>query len=106
MLLSELDISFVPLLKDNYGYHLHDPERRLTAAVDPSEAQPMLDAAAARGWRISHVLNTHHHNDHCGGNLGIKQATGASIVGPAYDRDRIGGGATSCVSTAQTSASE
>ncbi len=91
MPISELDIAVIPLLKDNYGYLLHDPDSRLTAAVDPSEAQPMLDAAAARGWRISHVLNTHHHNDHCGGNLGIKDATGAKIVGPAYDRDRIPG---------------
>ena len=41
MLLSELDIAVIPLLKDNYGYLLHDPDSRLTAAVDPSEAQPM-----------------------------------------------------------------
>lgn len=87
----DLDIAVIPLLKDNYGYLLHDAATGTTAAVDPSEAAPMLDAAATRGWRISHVLNTHHHNDHCGGNLGIKQATGATIVGPAYDRDRIPG---------------
>jgi hydroxyacylglutathione hydrolase len=91
MPVSELDIAVIPLLRDNYGYLLHDPESRVTAAVDPSEAQPMLDAAAARGWKITHILNTHHHNDHCGGNLGIKQATGAQIVGPAYDRERIPG---------------
>lgn len=88
---TELDIAVIPLLRDNYGYLLHDPATGTTGAVDPSEAQPMLDAAAARGWQITHILNTHHHNDHCGGNLGIKQATGATIVGPAYDRDRIPG---------------
>lgn len=88
---TELDIAVIPLLRDNYGYLLHDPATGTTGAVDPSEAQPMLDAAAARGWKISHILNTHHHNDHCGGNLGIKQATGAKVVGPAYDRDRIPG---------------
>ena len=88
---TELDIAVIPLLRDNYGYLLHDPATGTTGAVDPSEAQPMLDAAAARGWKITHVLNTHHHNDHCGGNLGIKQATGATIVGPAYDRARIPG---------------
>lgn len=88
---SELDIAVIPLLRDNYGYLLHDAATGTTGAVDPSEAQPMLDAAAARGWRITHILNTHHHNDHCGGNLGIKGATGAKVVGPAYDRDRIPG---------------
>ena len=89
--MSVLAIELVPLLRDNYGYLLHDPATGATGAVDPSEAQPMLDAAATRGWTISHILNTHHHNDHCGGNLGIKQATGAKVVGPAYDRDRIPG---------------
>ena len=89
--MAELDIAVIPLLKDNYGYLIHDAATGATAALDPSEAQPMLDAAAARGWRISHVLNTHHHHDHSGGNVGIKQATGAKVVGPAYDRDRIPG---------------
>ncbi|MGH6891939.1 MAG: hydroxyacylglutathione hydrolase [Dongiaceae bacterium] len=88
---AELDIAVIPLLKDNYGYLVHDAGTGATAALDPSEAQPMLDAAKERGWRITHILNTHHHNDHCGGNLGIKQASEATIVGPAYDRDRIPG---------------
>ena len=51
----------------------------------------MLAAAEARGWRLSHILNTHHHADHSGGNLGLKQATGAAVVGPAPDRARIPG---------------
>src|SRR6185437_9380151 len=40
---------------------------------------------------ITHILNTHHHGDHVGGNLEIKQATGCTIVGPAHDRERIPG---------------
>ena len=87
----ELDIAVIPLLKDNYGYLLHDDASGETAAVDPSEAAPMLAAAEERGWKITHVLNTHHHWDHSGGNLGIKEAIGAKIVGPAYDRERIPG---------------
>ena len=51
----------------------------------------MLAAAEARGWRLSHVPNTHHHADHSGGNLGLKQATGAVVVGPAPDKARIPG---------------
>ncbi|MFZ5792548.1 MAG: hydroxyacylglutathione hydrolase [Pseudomonadota bacterium] len=87
--MASLEIALVPLLRDNYGYLLHEPASALTGVVDPSESQPVLEAAAARGWRLTHVLNTHHHADHCGGNRGIKAATGARVVGPAYDRARI-----------------
>ena len=86
-----LQIELVPMLKDNYAYLLHDRASGATAIVDPSEAEPGMKAAKARGWTITHVLDTHHHNDHCGGNLGIKKATSAKVVGPAYDRERIPG---------------
>ncbi len=86
-----LQIVLVPMLKDNYAYLIHDNASGATAILDPSEAGPGLKAAEARGWTITYVLDTHHHNDHCGGNLGIKKATGAKVVGPAYDRERIPG---------------
>jgi hydroxyacylglutathione hydrolase len=86
-----LEIALVPMLKDNYAYLLHDRATGATAILDPSEAKPGLDAAAARGWTLTHILDTHHHADHCGGNLGIKQQAGARVVGSAYDRERIPG---------------
>jgi hydroxyacylglutathione hydrolase len=86
-----MQIALVPLLTDNYGYLLHDPASGETGIVDPSEAAPVLAAAAARGWRLTHIINTHHHHDHTGGNLALKEATGAAIVGPAPDRARIPG---------------
>jgi hydroxyacylglutathione hydrolase len=86
-----MQIALVPMLSDNYGYLLHDPASGETAIVDPSESGPVLAAASARGWRLTHILNTHHHHDHTGGNAGLKMATGAQIVGPAPDRERIPG---------------
>jgi hydroxyacylglutathione hydrolase len=38
------------------------------------------------GWRIGQVWNTHWHPDHTGGNLAVKQATGATISGPAEEK--------------------
>ncbi|HVJ52631.1 MAG TPA: hydroxyacylglutathione hydrolase [Aliidongia sp.] len=84
-----LDIRLLPLLTDNYGYLLHDPASGEAAIVDPSEPEPVLAALAETGWTLKHILNTHHHGDHIGGNAALKAATGARIAGPAADRHRI-----------------
>ena len=78
-----LEIVPVPVLRDNYVWLVHDPASNETVAVDPSVADPVLAAAAARGWRISQGWNTHWHPDHTGGNDAIREATGCAITGPA-----------------------
>ena len=78
-----LEIVPVPVLRDNYVWLVHDADSGETVAVDPSVADPVLEAAAARGWIISQVWNTHWHPDHTGGNDAIRQATGCTITGPA-----------------------
>ncbi len=89
--MARLDIERVPVLQDNYVWLAHEPDANLTAVIDPAVAEPVLAAAARRGWTITHILNTHHHPDHVGGNLEIKRATGCTIVGPRHDRERIPG---------------
>jgi len=86
-----LAIEPVACLSDNYAYLIHAPDARLCAVVDPSEPAPVRKALAAHGLRLTHILNTHHHFDHTGGNLALKEEFGAEIVGPAKDRDRIPG---------------
>lgn len=86
-----LDVRLVPLLKDNYAYLVRDGAAGKTAIVDPSEAEPVLRLVDQLGWKLDYILNTHHHPDHSGGNVGIKQRTGATIVGPQADRARIPG---------------
>lgn len=81
-----LEVIAVPVLTDNYVWLIHNPESGETAAVDPSVADPVLDALAVRGWRLTHILNTHWHPDHTGGNAGIRAATGAPITAPAEAR--------------------
>lgn len=86
-----LEIRLLPLLTDNYAYLLRDSVSGRTAVVDPSEAAPVLAELTTLGWRLDFILNTHHHADHSGGNLALKQATGAIVIGPLADRDRIPG---------------
>ncbi len=89
--LTALDVELVPCLRDNYAYLISDPAQGVCAVVDPSEPEPVKKALARRGLKLTHILNTHHHFDHTGGNLPLKEATGAEIVGPGKDRDRIPG---------------
>ena len=78
-----LEVVAVPVLTDNYVWLIHNRESGETAAVDPSVAGPVLDAVAAKGWRLTQVLNTHWHPDHTGGNEAVSAATGAPITAPA-----------------------
>ncbi len=89
--MAKLDIQQIPVMDDNYIYLVHEPQSGATAVVDPALAAPVLQMANTMGWRITHILNTHHHGDHVGGNLEIKQATGCTIVGFADDAERIPG---------------
>jgi hydroxyacylglutathione hydrolase len=89
--MSGLEVVQIPVLRDNYVYLAHDTATGACAAVDPAVAGPVLAALAERGWRLSHILNTHHHHDHVGGNLELKRATGCVIVGNAEDAARIPG---------------
>jgi hydroxyacylglutathione hydrolase len=49
--MGRLTVSAVPVLNDNYVWLIRDPDSGETAAVDPSVAQPVLDAAAAEDLR-------------------------------------------------------
>jgi hydroxyacylglutathione hydrolase len=89
--MAPISVVQLPVLTDNYVYLVREPEASAVAVVDPAVHQPVLDALAARGWRLTHILNTHHHGDHVGGNLALKRATGATVVGPRADRARIPG---------------
>ncbi|HEU0162001.1 MAG TPA: hydroxyacylglutathione hydrolase [Rhizomicrobium sp.] len=84
-----VEIEIVPCLSDNYAYLVKSGTD--CAVVDPSEPEPVKAALAKRGWTPTHILNTHHHLDHTGGNLALKEEFGAQVVGPAKDAARIPG---------------
>lgn len=75
----------VPAFSDNYLWLVHDEASGETAVVDPGAAEPVLAEAERRGWHIINIWNTHWHPDHTGGNLAIKNSTGATVWGPAAE---------------------
>jgi len=84
-----IEVVRIPVLQDNYIWMAHDPASGDTVVVDPAEADPVLAAAAGRGWRIGQIWNTHWHGDHIGGNAAIKAATGCIVTGPAAEAGKI-----------------
>lgn len=86
-----IEIEQFSCLSDNYGYLVHDPDSGMTCTIDTPDVAPILDALSRRGWTLTHILNTHHHFDHAGGNLEIKEKTGCEIIGPAGEAAKIPG---------------
>jgi hydroxyacylglutathione hydrolase len=80
-----MEVVAVPAFTDNYIWIVHDAASGETAVVDPGDAAPALVEAERRGWTVTQVWNTHHHWDHSGGNLAMKEATGCSVSGPANE---------------------
>ncbi len=86
-----LKVHQFPCLNDNYGFLLHDAQANVTAVIDTPEVDPINAALDETGWRLTHILNTHHHFDHAGGNEALKKRWGAQVVGAAIDAERIPG---------------
>ena len=84
-----LQIERVPALQDNYLWLVREPRSGLVAIVDPADPVPVRAALKRKGWTLTHILNTHHHPDHVGGNLALKQEFSCTVVGPAPDAARI-----------------
>jgi hydroxyacylglutathione hydrolase len=81
----ELQIEIIACLQDNYAYLVSTAG--LCAVIDPAETGPV--EAALNGRKLTHILNTHHHWDHSGGNRELKEHYGAEVIGPEKDRTRI-----------------
>jgi len=89
--MAQLEIHQFPCLQDNYGYLIHAAEAGVTACIDTPEVGPILAALTQQGWSLTHILNTHWHPDHAGGNLALQEQTGCCIIGPAAEKERIPG---------------
>ena len=85
-----LEIALFPCLSDNYGLLIHDKQSGETAAIDTPEVSAIEAQCRARGWTLTQIWNTHHHWDHVGGNLELKESHGLSITGP-HQEGRIPG---------------
>lgn len=84
-----LELVTIPCLADNFAFLLHDAATGETVLVDAPEAAPILAVLTQRGWRLTRVLLTHHHDDHIQAVPEIRSATGCAVQGAAADAHRL-----------------
>lgn len=70
---------------DNYGVLMHDSATGQTAAIDAGHAADYKAAMKDTGWQLSHILVTHHHEDHIAGLAELASDTGCLVYGPSGD---------------------
>ncbi|WP_367850033.1 hydroxyacylglutathione hydrolase [Rhodoferax sp. WC2427] len=78
-----MNLLALPAFADNYIWMVHDGQRALV--VDPGDAQPVFHALQQHGLQLETILVTHHHADHVGGVDALRDATGATVYGPARE---------------------
>lgn len=89
--MADLEIHQFPCLSDNYGVLIHDVGAGVTASIDAPDAAAVEAALQAKGWQLTHILVTHHHQDHTQGNEHLKAATHCEIIGPTGEADKVPG---------------
>lgn len=84
-----MEVILVPAFADNYIYVLRDAASGKVGVVDPGDAAPVQAELERRGWPLTHIFLTHHHNDHIGGVAELKARHRATVIGARADAHRI-----------------
>ena len=78
-----MDIETVVTASLGNATHLIAADREAIVVDPPRDAWRIAAVAADRGWRLTHVLETHVHNDYLSGALELRASHGVEILAPA-----------------------
>ncbi len=89
--MSRLNVNLIKCLTDNYSYIIFNSNSKKAIIIDPAEAKPLADEITKLNLDLEYVLITHHHEDHVGGNMDLKNKFNCKIIGFEDDSIRIPG---------------
>jgi len=85
-----LQVTPFPALRDNYIWLIHgssDPSR--IAIVDPGEAGPLQEYLSQHALQPEAILITHHHPDHTGGAVALRDEYDVPVYGPSREAAHV-----------------
>lgn len=88
-IMADLEFYQFPCLSDNYGVLVHNPNSGETASIDAPDADAVENALADKGWKLTHILVTHHHWDHTQGIAALKSKYACHVIGPKAEGNKI-----------------
>ena len=80
------NVYLFPQLDDNYGYLVKNPHAREGILVDPSDLNMCLKILELNDCKATHILLTHHHDDHIAAVQDLKNKFQSIVVG--YENDK------------------
>tara|TARA_Y100000992_G_C21143771_1_gene432686 strand:- start:84 stop:803 length:720 start_codon:yes stop_codon:yes gene_type:complete len=84
-------IQTIRCLKDNFCYLVIDEKNLNAIVIDPGESGPVEKEIKSQKLKLKYVLNTHHHTDHVGGNIELKNKFKCHVIGFHKDKNQIPG---------------
>ena len=81
----------VKCLEDNFSYIVINEKNNNACVIDPSESKPVIKIIKKNKINLKYILNTHHHDDHVGGNLELKKEFNCKIFGFINEKNIIPG---------------
>lgn len=79
------NVYLFPQLEDNYGYLIKNPHATEGVLVDPSDLEMCLKILELNDCSPTHILLTHHHDDHIAAVQDLKNKFQSIIIGFEHD---------------------
>lgn len=87
--MSSLDVKLLPIFNDNYVFVIVRSDSKACVVVDPGDAQPVQDYLQKQNLILEAILLTHHHDDHIGGALELKEQWNIPVYAPLKNKTQI-----------------
>lgn len=88
---SSLTVWLLPCLTDNYIFVFYNSENQTTVVVDPADGLIVEEFLKSKELKLNEIWVTHHHADHIGGVLYLKDQYSCEVRGSLRIKGRIPG---------------